>query len=113
MIFAVKGHVQQVINGEKTQTRRISNRYNVGQTYAVQPKRTAKGIPEGRILITAKRLELYHFMTHVSEEDAKAEGGYIPVEFETLYEKMHPNWEERWAYTFQFVPAKDSRSKQK
>lgn len=102
MIFSISNHIEQIIKGTKTQTRRTSDRYQVGKTYSIQPKRTAKGIREGKIKITNKRLEK-HPCT-ITHDDAKAEGNYLPGEFEFLYEKLHPNWHQRIAYTFKFVP---------
>lgn len=116
MIFSIADHVKQVIGGTKTQTRRSSGRYQVGKLYSIQPKRTAKGISEGKIKIVVKAEEwkrekdldlgqlIFHWGGKISVEDAKAEGGYTPEEFEGLYEKLHPNWRVRWAYTFKFVP---------
>lgn len=112
MIFAEADHVQQIIDGAKTQTRRASDRYKVGRTYAVQPCRTCKGIPEGRILITQRWLEtwLHRGMLYsLSSNDAEAEGGYTPEEYEGLYSKMHPDWKMRWAYDFKFVPSEEAR----
>jgi len=106
MIFS-KTHIEQIITGTKTQTRRSSNRYHVGRTYAIQPCRTCKGIAEGRILITAKKAEYKHYLIRLSLEDAKAEGGYTPEEYEELYRQMHRGWMERWAYTFKFLPSGD------
>lgn len=105
MIFAVKDHVEQVKAGTKTETRRKATalvRYKVGKTYAIQPKRTAKGIPEGRILITAIWTEPNGIP--ISAESAKAEGGYSPQEYEKLYNRMHPHWLVRAALRFKFVP---------
>jgi len=70
----------------------------------VQPCRTCKAIPEGRILITKKREERFRFGNEISEEDAKAEGGYSSREFEHLYNEIHPFWIKRFAYTFRFIP---------
>jgi hypothetical protein len=104
MIFSIEDHIQQIINGTKTQTRRKSSSYLVGKTYSIQPGRTKPGIPEGRILIIDKVVEIGLF-DRIPYKDAKAEGGYTPTEFEELYEKMYPGWEERYAYTFEFVPS--------
>ena len=100
MIFSVSNHVQQIISGEKTQTRRESNWYKVGTSYAIQSGRNKPGIPEGRVLITDKRVETIPF---ISVEDAKAEGGYSPAELEMLYLRMYPDWSTRYAYTFKFI----------
>ena len=107
MIFSEGDHIEQIKAGTKTQTRRTSDRYEVGKLYAIQPCRTCKGIPDGKILITAKRLEvktgpLWWWM--ILPHDAETEGGYTPQEYEELYEKMHPNWKERWAYLFRYYP---------
>jgi len=110
MIFAVKNHVEQVINGEKTQTRRNSDKYNVGQTYAIQSGRGKKADPRGRILIIEKWEEkAYKYFgrlmlveTQISKEDALAEGGYEPEDYEMLYESISPRWKTRWCYEFEF-----------
>ena len=101
MIFAIADHVKQIIEHTKTQTRRSSARYQIGKLYAIQPKRTAKAIPEGKILIIGKRGE-HSAYDVISESDAKQEGGYTPEQFERLYSKIHPNWKIRYAYTFRF-----------
>jgi hypothetical protein len=101
MIFAVGNHVKLVINGSKTQTRRQSDRYQLGRFYSIQPSRTSKGIPDGKILITGKVTETRGSMP-ISEFDAKAEGGYTPEQYEKLYEKMHRGWQSRTAYHFVF-----------
>ena len=105
MIFAISDHVKQIIEHTKTQTRRSSARYRYGRYYLIQPKRTSKGISEGKILITSKRVE-YANRGSISELDAKREGSYTPEQFERLYSEIHPNWKIRYAYTFVFVEAK-------
>lgn len=107
MIFSVADHIQQIIAGTKTQTRRKSDWYQVGKTYSIQPCRTCKGIPEGRIKITAKKTEYKHYLLKLSPEDAEAEGGYTPETFETLYNKINPKWMERTAYIFKYTPTKE------
>lgn len=104
MIFT-KQHIEDIIKGLKTQTRRASGRYRVGQTYAIQPCRTCKGIPNVRIRILNARFEIRQnpIYLSISFEDAQAEGGYAPQNYEALYEKMHPNWSIRWAYDFEVV----------
>lgn len=108
MIFSIADHVEQIKKGVKTQTRRKSSSYLVGKSYSVQPGRTQPGIPEGRILIVDKRVETNPF-DKINELDAKAEGGYDPIQFEFLYTRMYPDWKERYVYTFKFVPS-SSRS---
>ncbi len=106
MIFSVGDHIQQIIHGQKTQTRRKSDWYQVGRTYSIQPCRTCKGIPEGRIQITNKVPEYTHY--GISGADAIAEGLYEPGQFEQLYSRLNPGWKVRWAYTFRFVPAEEA-----
>lgn len=104
MIFSIGNHIQQIIEGTKTQTRRPTDRYEVGKTYAIQPGRGKKGIPEGRVLILKKWGELSLSMSRISEEDARAEGGYTPDQYEALYDKMYPVWRVRYAYKLKFIP---------
>ena len=106
MIFSVEGHVEQIIAGTKMQTRRDSDRYEVGKTYAVQRCRTCRGIEEGRIKVLSKWIEdrVVYPYAKISPLDALDEGGYTPDEFEALYELMHPDWTDRVAYVFRFVP---------
>ncbi len=108
MIFSVRNHIQQIISGEKTQTRRKSGGYLVGKTYAIQPGRSQLGIPEGRVLITAKRLEEVLLHYPIGKRDAEAEGGYTWIEFEDLYRRMDYGWKKRYAYTFQFIPTEEA-----
>ena len=109
MIFSIEKHIQQIIDGNKTQTRRPSDRYEIGRFYAVQPCRTCKGIPDGKILIRSKRLEQRSDWPpgwRILRVEAKAEGGYSPKAYEELYEEMHPGWTERWVYLFQYYPTR-------
>lgn len=106
MIFAVAGHIDQIKAGTKTQTRRpfsALGRYQIGKTYSIQPKRTAKGIPDGRILVMDMWAE--NFLRPISEADAKAEGGYSVVDYEALYERLNPHWQHRAAIKFMYVKA--------
>ncbi|UCD07121.1 MAG: hypothetical protein JSW41_04820 [Candidatus Aenigmatarchaeota archaeon] len=108
MIFSVKGSIQKIIDGTKTQTRRPTDRYEVGKDYAIQPGRGKKAIPEGRIKILKKWREAPGMKSTgffwITAWDADAEGGYKPPDYERLYRKMYPDWFERFAYEFQFIP---------
>ena len=106
MIFGVNDHPQKIIEGAKTETRRKASaieRYQCGHSYAIQPKRTAKGISRGRIVILDSWLEAKNEGV-ISVQSAKAEGGYTPEEYERLYEKLNPGWSFRAAFKFAFVP---------
>jgi len=99
LIPKVKRSLELII---KSQTRRLSGRYRVGYPYAIQPKRTARGLLDVKIHIDHKWREtrLCPGVILVSEEDAWAEGGYTPRVYEDLFEKMYPKWTNRWAYVF-------------
>ena len=107
MIFNVKGHIEKIINGTKTQTRRRARAngriYLIGKTYSIQPKRTALGIPEGRIKIMDRWLELDQ--DKIDGYCASAEGDYTPEEYESLFEELNPNWRSRYCYKFEFIPS--------
>jgi len=109
LIFSIEGHIPLVVAGFKIESRRPSDKYKVGNFYAIQPARGKPGIPDGKILIVAKREEektefkpWYYVLPH----EAKAEGGYTPEEYEELYEGMYPSWQTRWAYLFKYYPTK-------
>ncbi len=107
MIFSKSGHIQQIINGMKTQTRRPSARYAVNKIYAIQPGKGKKGITEGKIKILLKWKETSWYLdplSRISSQDAKAEGGYTSDDYEHLYSAMYPNWAIRWTYAFKFIP---------
>lgn len=115
LIFAVPGHIEKIKSGEKTQTRRLWKDgmtierkldrlelrfkgrllYAKGKTYAVIPKRGQKSV--GRIRITDLRIEWRLnwegealVTVPLSENDAFAEGGYTPAEYDALWLKMYP-----------------------
>jgi hypothetical protein len=95
----------QIKQGTKTQTRRVAKPnsfiYQIGKTYGIRPCRTCKNIPDGRILILSQKLELWQ--DKITGQDAWAEGGYYPRDYEGLFESMHPKWRSRYAYTFKFL----------
>lgn len=105
MIFSVGGHLEKIVRGEKTQTRRAySSKYWPGKTYAIQSGRGKFADPRGRILITHAWVENRQ-RNIIHPLDAEAEGGYSPAEYEELYNRLNPGWENRWAYEFVFKPA--------
>lgn len=105
MIFK-KEHIKLILNGEKTQTRRVNRGYyQVGHDYAIQPCRTCKGIEGHRIQITEIGWETG--MLKISRKDAMAEGGYTPVEFSEIFSQLNPKGDlgKRWAFKFKVVKA--------
>jgi len=103
VIFSIGDHISMIIHGEKTQTRRQSDRYQVGELYSIQRRRGERGIPAGKIRILRKWMEDQAY-DYISLKDADAEGGYFPDQYEALYSKMYSLWDQRWAYEFEFVP---------
>ena len=109
MIF--KQHfIDLILSGGKTQTRRPNRGYyEVGKTYAIQPCRTCKGMPNWRIMIDAIWEELCYSSGekkyHISRTNAEAEGGYTVEAFEKAFIELYPKWDghERWTFKFHIV----------
>lgn len=133
MIFNVPGHINMIRNGlktyppiphippkfyVKTQTRRVNRGiYQVGKDYAVQRKRGVKaeedirivmddiweedglGIAGGIPAVGNRENDVY-----ISKEDAWAEGGYSPRQFEELFNVLNPkrDW-TRWVFEFHVI----------
>ncbi len=91
----------------KTQTRRLNRGiYQVGKSYAVQRKRGAKAELDIRIVMDRIWKERYaeYLCCYISEEDAIAEGGYTPIDYEELFRKLNPKWSgARWAFEFHVI----------
>ena len=79
MIFSMADHIEQILKGTKTQTRRKSGKYRVGRKYGIQPGYSKPNIADGKIYIVDKKIESRVY-DKISVEDAKAEGGYSPEE---------------------------------
>lgn len=130
MIFNIPGHVSMIQNGlfyeknrirypdmiVKTQTRRLNRGiYQVGKDYAVQRKRGVKAEQDIRIVMDKIWEEPCfkpspyspsgHHFARILEEDAWAEGGYTPAQFEKLFAKLNPKWNgwSRWAFAFHVI----------
>ena len=134
MIFSVDGHIEMIRNGlysiftdekgdptsiVKTHTRRLNRGiYQVGRDYAVQRKRGIKAEPDIRIvmdriweekaegfLILAADDEMYPGENNITKEDALAEGGYTPEEFEKVFRELNPGWDgwSRWAFEYHVI----------
>ena len=134
MIFNVPGHIQCIRNGLrqhppisfvpprfiiKTESRRLSRGiyqieaertkpHKVG--YAVQLKRGVKA--ESDIRIVMDRIwEEERSLTHlglrmlINHQDAWAEGGYTPEEYEKVFRDINPKWDgqKRWAFKFHAI----------
>jgi hypothetical protein len=102
MIFKPE-YIDLILSGKKTQSRRPNRGYyKEGHSYAIQPCRTCKGILGYRIvmdMIRDEHTDIYH---KIAIEDAIAEGGYTPEEFETLFKALYPKWNRVVRYVFGF-----------
>lgn len=112
MIFSEPNHIEFIRNGLptiepckptliKTQTRRPNRGiYKVGRSYAVQCKMGVKSEPDIRIVMD----RIWFEKGGISREDALAEGGYVPAEFEWVFFKTyHGRESSRWAFEFHVV----------
>ena len=96
-------YVDMIRDGRKTQTRRISRgRYKVGKDYAIQLGKGKKTVDDMRIVIDAVWTEFQVPRASISAEDAKAEGGHTPDEFEKGFKELNPAWKGRKRYMFEF-----------
>lgn len=99
MIF-FEGDIQKIIDGKKTQIRRDSRRYEVGDIISLSSDDPSVSLH--KIKIIEKKMERRN--RRITAVAARKEGGYTPKEFEDLYDKMYPNWKKRYAYTFALIP---------
>ena len=86
MFLFLPNHVEMILKGEKTQTRRASLAYRacVGRIHKVCTKLYGPWHCKIRIL---KRWQ--EPLSAISEEDARKEGGYTPEEFIAGFLEMH------------------------
>lgn len=110
--FPVKLIPEEVV---KTQTRRLNRGiYKVGKDYAVQKKRGVKAEPGIRIVMDEiyeeKRIPhgiptpTRYFDYYIRAEDAWAEGGYMPEEYEKLFIALNPKKNQsRWVFKFHVI----------
>jgi len=104
MIFNIPGHIEMIIAGKKTQTRRVNRGiYQIGKDYAIQRKRGEKAIEGYRIKI----LSLWRENTFTfSKYDANAEGGYTQEEYEKIFLKLNPEIDKSlgwWSFKFKVI----------
>jgi len=86
MLFKRK-HVEMILAGRKTQTRRLlgkSANYSVGRVYAITNRWFSK--PQGHILITRKFRQK---LGEISLEDIRKEGYNSLGEFRGAWEEIH------------------------
>ena len=73
--------------------------------YAVQRKRGVKAEPDIRIIFDRIWHETYFLGFCISVEDAWAEGGYTPKEYEKVFQELNPKFKgrRRWAFKFHVI----------
>lgn len=86
--------------------------------YAVQHNRGVKAEPDIRIVMDKiwkencfKHSETSEvpFLIMIVEDDAWAEGGYAPEEYEKIFRELNPKWGgwSRWVFEFHVIEVKD------
>jgi len=106
MLFREK-HIKQILNGEKTMTRRLpgkSANYQIGRVYTIRPCRFAK--PAAQILIIRKFRQK---LGEISTGDMKKEGYNSLDEFQAAWIKINGSWKPEQivtCYEFKLVNKK-------
>lgn len=84
MAIFKRKHLDLVLQGRKTQTRRISNRlWTIGKTYAIRDCWFSK--PAGRILITRR---FQQRLGDITQKDIKKEGYKELEEYKRVWEEI-------------------------
>lgn len=102
MLFTEE-HIRKIINGKKTQTRRLwdSKQVNVGNSYrASESLFTERENSPAYIVVN----DVYEEpLGNITESDAQKEGEYTIEEFKELWIDMHGSWNENdtvWVVDF-------------
>ena len=101
-------HLRKVLDGTKTQTRRI-HRYtlSIGKTYAVRDRWFSKA--QGHIIITRKFRQQ---LRDISPEDVKKEGFSSLEEFKQEWTELHGSWNPDQIVTaYEFKLKEDPKNK--
>jgi len=82
-------HIKKILRGEKTQTRRVSQRkYKVGKVYGVRDNWF--GQPKAHILITRRFRQR---LGDITEEDIRKEGYNSLEEFKEAWITINGSWD--------------------
>ena len=87
MILFKPEHVDMILSGKKTQTRRVGNkRWNVGAIHQARTQMMVKDSTFARLRILEVRRE---FVNDISQEDARAEGYRDSREFLVVFHRIN------------------------
>ena len=108
MAIFKRRHLRKVLDGTKTQTRRIHKyTWTIGKTYCIRDRWFSK--PQGHIIVTRKFRQL---LGDVSLEDAQKEGFNSLEEFKQEWTELHGSWNPEQivtAYEFKLTDSKQLR----
>lgn len=97
-------HIEQIINGNKTQTRRRweDKQVIIGNSYRACPSIFTERVNSPAYIVVN---DVYtEKLGDLSEEDASAEGNYTCQEFKDVWIDMHGGWNEEeiiWVVDFE------------
>jgi hypothetical protein len=108
LLMVTEEHLEMMLNGEKTQTRRQwdSPRLKIGNSYRVVRSDVPGSLftprDEAPAYITVEDI-WEEPLDAISEEDANKEGGYTKTEFKDRWKEINGNWnpdETVWVVKF-------------
>jgi len=104
MAIFKRHNLQKILEGRKTQTRRIhKHTWQVGKVYALRDRWFSK--PQAHIIVTRKFRQK---LGEIRLEDVKKEGFSSLEEFKAEWERLHGKWNPEqvvWVYEFKLVPS--------
>jgi len=108
MALFKKHNLQKILEGAKTQTRRVhKHTWQVGKVYALRDRWFSKA--EAYIIITRKFRQK---LGEITSEDVKKEGYNSLEEFRREWEQLHGKWNPEqivWVYEFKLASPKTSK----